>query len=310
MARCWLNLFNKGKVRHFCPTYPNTRPEIVNFKQHLGDRIRDLRTDKGLTQDELADRIGKKKNHVSHYESGRNAPQVETLALIAAALSTTTDYLLTGAEPSESNRVRAAVFDKEFGEIDQTHLYPQFVPPDTDTVPLNRVSEQIVNYNSGTHNYLVPIRAQAGLGFDFGTEVLDEDLKPLVIPGVDYAAYTFEVEGDSMEPLLFEGDYVVCKRVQETSDLNHDAIYLVITRSSGVYIKLFKALSDSQFVFASTNTKYKDTRLDHDDVREIWEATVRLSFHIKADGMPSSEIKRFQQLEDFIKQKFPDYKSD
>ena len=243
-------------------------------------RIKELRQKKNWTQDELGDAIGISKGVISSYENERTQPPLNLVIRFTEVLNCTLEYLLKG-----HSQYRSTVQ----GEA-------------------NSVQDRAVKYHSA--NYLVPIRAQAGLGVEYGTEVLDGDLKPLVIPGVEYPAYTFEVEGDSMEPLLYEGDYVVCKREEDWSKLTNKAIYLVITRSSGVYIKLFKALSGSQFVFSSTNPSYKDTRLDHDDVREVWEATVRLSFHITADGMPSNEIKRFQQLEDFIKQKFPDYNND
>lgn len=45
-----------------------------------------LRKEKGITQQEIADRTGMKRTNVSRIESGRNAPTIEVLVKLAAAL--------------------------------------------------------------------------------------------------------------------------------------------------------------------------------------------------------------------------------
>ncbi len=65
----------------------------VNIKE-LGERIRELRTECGLSQKQLAAEIGVATNTVSQYESGKSKTSIDVLANLAAALDTTTDYLL------------------------------------------------------------------------------------------------------------------------------------------------------------------------------------------------------------------------
>ena len=60
----------------------------------MGERIAKLLRDKNLPQQELAGRIGVTKATVSRYLSGEREPKPETLANIATALHTTSDYLL------------------------------------------------------------------------------------------------------------------------------------------------------------------------------------------------------------------------
>ncbi len=45
-----------------------------------------LRKEKGMTQQEIADRTGIKRTNIARIESGRNAPTIEVLVKLAAAL--------------------------------------------------------------------------------------------------------------------------------------------------------------------------------------------------------------------------------
>lgn len=60
----------------------------------LGERIRTLRKQKGLTQQQLANMINVTKVSISCYESGSRTPNLETFVDLAEALETTPNYLL------------------------------------------------------------------------------------------------------------------------------------------------------------------------------------------------------------------------
>lgn len=67
----------------------------------IGDRIQNLRKQKGISQEELADRIGVSRQAVSKWESGQTAPDIEKIVLLSNYFDTTTDYLLKGIKPTE-----------------------------------------------------------------------------------------------------------------------------------------------------------------------------------------------------------------
>lgn len=61
---------------------------------NFGVKLKSLRVNHKLTQQQLADRIGVAKSVVSYYESGDRYPSYDVLIRIAKIFHTTTDYLL------------------------------------------------------------------------------------------------------------------------------------------------------------------------------------------------------------------------
>ena len=85
----------------------------------IGKRIKDMRLEKGLSQQELGDMLGVTKVSVCGYENGTRIPSLETFNLIAETFNTTTDYLL-GREItvlSENNKEYLGNISKDDIEI-------------------------------------------------------------------------------------------------------------------------------------------------------------------------------------------------
>lgn len=64
---------------------------VANF----GLRLRFAREKLGLTQDELAKRLGCTRALINHYETGRSQPRLKKLALLAQILQMPQDFFLT-----------------------------------------------------------------------------------------------------------------------------------------------------------------------------------------------------------------------
>ena len=62
----------------------------------LASRIRDLRKNAGLTQEQLAQKIGVKKQNISRYESGRVEPNIRTAKKLADALGVSLEDMAQG----------------------------------------------------------------------------------------------------------------------------------------------------------------------------------------------------------------------
>lgn len=78
-----------------------------------GNKLKNLRSEKNLTQKQVADRIGLAISAISSYESGTRYPSYEVLIKLARMFHVSTDYLLgitdkrnldvTGLDDSEVN---------------------------------------------------------------------------------------------------------------------------------------------------------------------------------------------------------------
>jgi transcriptional regulator with XRE-family HTH domain len=66
----------------------------------FGERLRNLRLSRGLSQGDLAKRIGKSISMIGMYENSARMPSYETLIRFAKTFNVTTDYLL-GVEASK-----------------------------------------------------------------------------------------------------------------------------------------------------------------------------------------------------------------
>ena len=60
----------------------------------LGNRLKDLRYQKEITQEELGKVLNKTKNNISQYETGKRQPDNETLIKISEYFQVSLDYLL------------------------------------------------------------------------------------------------------------------------------------------------------------------------------------------------------------------------
>ena len=60
----------------------------------LGKKIAELRRDKGMKQDELAEMLGLSPQAISKWETGQGYPEITLLPKIAAVFGVSVDYLL------------------------------------------------------------------------------------------------------------------------------------------------------------------------------------------------------------------------
>ncbi len=73
----------------------------MEYKETMGKRISDLRKNKGMTQEQLAQRVGVTAQAVSKWENDLSCPDISILPQLAEALGVTTDELLGRAPLQE-----------------------------------------------------------------------------------------------------------------------------------------------------------------------------------------------------------------
>ncbi len=88
------------------------------MKNHLGNKIRELRKNRGMTQSELAEMLGISSSSVGMYEQGRRQPDSEMILKICSVFGTSADYLLGKDKSDQKHGVceLSLVFD-EFTQV-------------------------------------------------------------------------------------------------------------------------------------------------------------------------------------------------
>ena len=66
---------------------------------NMADRIQYLRKSKGISREELADKVGVSRQAVSKWESEQSTPDLEKIIIMSDFFGVTTDYILKGIEP-------------------------------------------------------------------------------------------------------------------------------------------------------------------------------------------------------------------
>lgn len=77
--------------------------------RHVARRVRDLRLQSAVTQEELAEALGVKRESMSRYESGERAITIALLLDIAAALGRPISALLPDGDPPTGDATDAIV---------------------------------------------------------------------------------------------------------------------------------------------------------------------------------------------------------
>ncbi len=85
----------------------------------LGAKIKELRKQKGLTLEQLAEKIGSGKSYIWEIENkGVKRPSAEKLAAIAKELDVTTDYLIDDTQTEMTDDLEKEVLFRKFGQLE------------------------------------------------------------------------------------------------------------------------------------------------------------------------------------------------
>ena len=99
----------------------------------LGEKLQELRKQKGLTQEELAEILYVSRTAVSKWESGRGIPNIESLKSISKYFSISIDELLSGeqllaAADEDLKQKEKHLCDIVFGLLDCSMIMFLFLP--------------------------------------------------------------------------------------------------------------------------------------------------------------------------------------
>ena len=111
----------------------------MNYED-LGRRIRQIRRESNMTQEQLAEKLGISASFMGHIERGTRVPSLETLVMICNELDVTPDFLLSASLHTFKRAMPAGLNYEERARLSELlHLAQETVlnwgddgaPPDT-----------------------------------------------------------------------------------------------------------------------------------------------------------------------------------
>ncbi|OUM95311.1 MAG: XRE family transcriptional regulator [Thermobacillus sp. ZCTH02-B1] len=106
----------------------------------IGERLRQLRKAKGMTQEQVAAYLNAAKSTVSQYENNVNEPDLKTLVKLADLFGVSVDYLF-GREPA----ARADKTDRNGGNADKSR-WPQLLKENLTEEEAEYLQESLAMY--------------------------------------------------------------------------------------------------------------------------------------------------------------------
>ena len=210
------------------------------MKPTFGERIKEARKQKGLTQKQLADLIGAAHNSISDWENNKNKPDPDTIELLCGVLKITPNYLLASSEENFSPKEKLLIQKYRFvSEVSPEGVNVIDTILDREYSIAERMAEK-EKHIIQLEEKQIPIRlfayygkiAAAGKGYGF-EDVISGTIEAELTEKNQNADYTIGVSGDSMEPTFFDGDIIYVKK---TTHLNVGDIG-IFQKDNCIYIK-------------------------------------------------------------------------
>jgi transcriptional regulator with XRE-family HTH domain len=215
----------------------------------LGQNLLVLRKSQedGISQDEMAKRLGLSKSTYGSYESGRTEPKLADLLKMADFFKVTTDQLLGG-----DVTIHTPVISKK--EL--------------------RVLATTVNSENEDNIEFVPIKAIAGYIEGYGDLDFIETLPVFQVPFLqkDKKYRVFPIQGESMLPLK-EGSFVFAEYIEDWKNVKNGTVCIIVTKDEGIVLKkVFNYLNEKNLlVLKSTNERYAPYAVMSEEINELWK---------------------------------------
>ena len=221
----------------------------------MGDRVKLIRKSLGMTQEQLAQRLGVGKTALSMIETGKARLSARNRNLLVQELNVNPEWLESGkGEMFNADPSLAA----SFGRGAEMAMPLQSVP-------------------------LYSMEATAGLVPLFEQQSAHTPLNYIHIPNLPKCDGAVYVAGDSMYPLLKSGDIVLYKQLHDLEDIFWGDMYLLSIDMDGeeyITVKYVQRSEQDGYVrLVSQNPHHADKDIDMKRIRAIAlvKASIRMN---------------------------------
>ena len=194
-------------------------------KEEIGAKLKAARISCGMTQREVADRIGRKQPIIGHWETGYSQPDANTLFTLCDIYETTVDDVFGFQKNNDITKLEYEHI-KNYRNLDDfgRESVDVTLSRETERVAQLRTQKEYINFleieKQKTSEKLHSLRAYtyfgkiacAGSGFYF------DDIPSEAIMAPDMGGdFIIGVNGDSMEPDYHDGDMLYVKKTEYMS---------------------------------------------------------------------------------------------
>ncbi|UYZ59875.1 helix-turn-helix domain-containing protein [Hymenobacter latericus] len=248
----------------------------------INTNLKFWRRELGLTQAQLADKLGIKRSLIGAYEEGRAEPKLTTLVKMARLFGISLDALVT---TDFSKKRQAAAVMRQLQNV------PALGATGTDGADVATVAEKAkgdnlrvlaftVDQDQNENIELVPLKASAGYLNGYADQEFIEELPKFRLPmlGQNGTFRAFEISGDSMLPIA-SGTVIVGRYVADWNEVKDGTPCVVVSKKEGIVFKrVYNRLKEAaSLTLHSDNPVYSPYEIDVEDVLEIWEAKSYIS---------------------------------
>ncbi|HEL2229661.1 TPA: helix-turn-helix transcriptional regulator [Streptococcus suis] len=233
---------------------------------YIGQRIKDFRLSRNMTQKELAKRIGMGDTTIANYEKGFRSPKKDTLFDLADVFGVSIDDLFPQRTPTAPNSLIEQISDKvvQLHQDRQKNVLSYATEQLDEQERASTISDKTIDLYDARKRISLPVPGKVSAGTGYWQE---DDYDTMVsfyaddIPDQkDFDTIAIAV-GHSMEPKIKNGDFLFIK-FTPTVDLNKIGIFQVDGEN---YVKKLK--SDC---LESLNPDYDNIQFT-EDMRTIGE---------------------------------------
>lgn len=220
------------------------------MKHKFGERLRQLRKEKGISAEQLAEIMGINKSTISRYENGQRDPFMPFVQKIADYFNVSIDWMV-GLSEIRAPDINTSTLNQIFHTI-----------PDQGKVELVNYAKYIKNRYNTKH---ILGQTAAGQPVEYAdTFIEDAENAP------ENADFGLTVKGDSMEPVIKNGSTVWVKKqpVVENGEI------AIIEVDGAVTCKKIYMMND-HLELHSLNPKYKPVIINKGETRIIGKVILK-----------------------------------
>ena len=147
-------------------------------------------------------------------------------------------------------------------------VYGEGVPFQKAQVPAEITVDGISDYKSGIPVYDIDVTAGA-----MSREMMfadDNIVGSVCVPGISPDCKIVRVSGDSMEPVINNGDYIAVKEIKDLSVIYWGQIYVVLLEDYRMVKYLRRHSDESKLILRSENPAYDDIELNRSQLRGLF----------------------------------------